>query len=89
MVRRDGAEIRRERIQKITRWILGLLHEEGEICLSKTLAKLEYEIGPRSATLMEYLKIGETTGHFIVDEENNKIRKITENEVNNQESQNR
>ena len=74
MVRRDGAEIRRERIQKVTRRVLSLLHEHGEISLSKTIALLQYEFGLTKERLMEYLKIGEDTGHFVVDTENNEIK---------------
>lgn len=79
MVRRDGAEVRKERIQQITKHVLSLLHKNnGEIPLSKIIALLQYEFGLRRATVMEYLKIGEDTMHFIVDVENDKIKKATE-----------
>jgi len=80
MVRRDGAEVRRERIQQIVTCVLGLLHKKnGQIPLSETIALLQYEMGLTKPKLMEYLKIGEDTGHFIVEIEKNTIGKITEN----------
>lgn len=58
MVRRDGAEVRKERIQQITKHVLSLLHKnDGEIPLSKTIALLQYEFGLRRATVMEYSKL--------------------------------
>jgi len=74
MVRRDGAEIRRERIQKVTKRVLSLLHEHGEISLSKTIALLQYEFGLTKERLKEYLKIGQDTGHFVIDTENDEIK---------------
>ena len=74
MVRRDGAEVRRERIQQMTSRVLSLLHKHGEIPLSKTLAALEYEFGLTKPKLMEYLKISEDTGHFAIDIEKDKIK---------------
>ena len=77
MVRRNGAEIRKERIQQVTQYVLSLLHKnnDGEILLSKTIALLEYRIGLTRQKLMEYLKIGQETEHFIIDIENDKITK--------------
>jgi len=79
MVRIDGAEIRKERIQQVTKRVLSLLHEHGEISLSKTIALLQYESGLTTEKLMEYLKIGEATGHFIIDVENDKARALGTN----------
>jgi hypothetical protein len=45
MVRRDGAEVRKERIQEIARLIHRSLHTHGELSLSKTLATIQYEFG--------------------------------------------
>ena len=60
MVRRDGAEVRKERIQKIIKFVMSKLNKnKGEIPLSKTLALLKYEYGLRIEKLMEYLEIGE------------------------------
>ena len=78
MVRRDGAEIRRERIEYVTKSVLSLLHESGsdEIILSKILAQLEAETGNRRERLMEYLQNGHDRERFIIDKENDKIKKI-------------
>jgi len=81
MVRRDGAEIRKERIQKVTKRVLSLLQKHDELSLSKTLAILEYETGLTKEKLMEYLAIGADTGHFVIDVENDKITKIRSKKV--------
>ena len=82
MVRRDGAEVRKERIQEITKFILSSLHEHGELSLSKTLAILEYKIGLTKPKLKEYITLGAETERFILDSENDKIKPITENYSN-------
>lgn len=82
MVRRDGAEIRKERIQQITKRVLSLIHEHGELSLSKTLALLEYETGLTKPKLMEYLTISAGTGHFVIDVEDDKIKPIGESGSN-------
>ena len=75
MVRRDGAAVRRERIQRITKRVLSLLTQSNneEISLSKTVAVLEFEEGLTSEKIMEYLRVGEKTEHFVIDEDNDKI----------------
>jgi hypothetical protein len=76
MVRRDGAEIRKERIHEIGKLIHRSLHNHGEICLSKTLATLQYEFGLTKDKIQEYLEILEGLGQFIVEKERDKIKKI-------------
>ncbi len=78
MVRRDGAAVRKERIQEIARKIQSLLHKQTEISLSKTVAILQYEFGLTREKIMEYLRIVEVLGHFTLDIEGDKIRKMTE-----------
>lgn len=78
MVRRDGAEVRKERIQEIARSIQSSLHKHSDISLSKTLATLQYQFGLKKDKLMEYLGILEDLGQFIIDNEGDKIRKISE-----------
>ena len=73
MVRRDGAEIRRERIQDIARNIQRLLHNHGEICLSKTLATFQYEFGLTREKLVEYFEILQGLGQCTLDEAHDKI----------------
>lgn len=78
MVRRDGAAIRKERIQEIARFIQRSLCNHGEISLSKTIASLEYEFGLTKEKIMEYLSILEALGQFVLDKEHDKIRKVSE-----------
>ena len=79
MVRRDGAEVRRERIQQMTRLVVSRLNTEGgEISLSKMLAFLEYEYGLRREKLLEYLRIGEELNRFTIDEDRDQIRSINQ-----------
>jgi hypothetical protein len=78
MVRRDGAEIRKERIQEIARLVQRLLHSHGEISFSKTLATFQYEFGLTKEKLTEYLEILEGLGQFILDKEHDKICSIKE-----------
>lgn len=74
MVRRDGAEIRKERMQEVARFIQRALVNEKELSLSKTLAVLAYETGLTKEKLMEYLSILENLGQFVIDKEQDKIR---------------
>jgi len=78
MVRRDGAAIRKERIQEIARFIQRSLHNKREVSLFKTVATLQYEFGLTKDKIMEYLKILEDLGQFIIDVEADKIKKISE-----------
>ena len=75
MVRRDGAEVRKERIEKIARAIQAALHSEKELQLSKTLAALEYETGLTEESVREYVKLIERLGQITIDWENDKIKK--------------
>lgn len=77
MVKRDGAAIRKERIQEIAKTIQSLLHKQSEISLSKTVAILQYEFGLTKVKILEYLRILEVLGQFTLDIEGDKIRKIT------------
>jgi hypothetical protein len=80
MVRMDGAEARKERIEKIARSIQAALFASGEIGaipLKKTVAKLSIETGLTQEKLMEYLTLLENDDQFTIDYENDKIRKIT------------
>jgi hypothetical protein len=78
MVRRDGAAIRKERIQEMARFIQRPLLNHRELSLSKTLAALQYEFGLRSEKIMEYLRILEDLGQFTLDIDRDKIKKISE-----------
>ena len=79
MVSRDGAQIRKERIQTITQFVLSLLHKNGgKISLSKTIAMLEYEIGLRREKIVEYINIGADVERFVIDKENNLLKSMDE-----------
>jgi hypothetical protein len=80
MVRRDGAEVRKERIQEIAQFIHRLLHEQEEIYLSKTLAALQYKFGLTKDKIKEYLEILESIEQFIIEREADKIKKTTDGE---------
>ncbi len=78
MVRRDGAEIRKERIQEVIRRIVSLLYNHDEVELDSTVAMLQYETGLRPDKIMEYLAIGDQLKRFELDIDKNKIRKVKE-----------
>lgn len=75
MVRRDGAEIRKERMQEVARLIHRSLANEQELSLSKTLALLQYQFGLTKEKLLEYLSILADLGQFVIDKEYDRIRK--------------
>ena len=79
MVRRDGAEVRKERIQKIARHVAASLHESRNgIPLGKMVSALAYEFGLTKEKIIEYLHILEDLGRFVLDLENDKIRRGAE-----------
>jgi hypothetical protein len=82
MVRRDGAEVRKERITEIGRLVLALLNksEKGEILLEKTVSVLAYEKGLRKERVKEYLGILADLDRFVLDVEGDKIRSVVEEE---------
>jgi protein-disulfide isomerase-like protein with CxxC motif len=80
MVGRDGAEARKERLQRIARFIQAALHKEGEIQLTKTVAVLQYDMGLTREKLQEYLEILRDLGQFVMDFEHDKIKKVIEEE---------
>lgn len=80
MVRRDGAEVRKQRIQEIGRRIMALLNKHGEVSLSKTIATFQYEFGLTKEKLREYLRVLEAMERFTIGEEENKIHKVIQEE---------
>jgi hypothetical protein len=80
MAGRDGAEARKERLQRIARTIQTTLHKEGEIQLTKTVAVLQYEMGLTGEKSREYLEVLRDLGHFVLDFEHDKIKKVIEEE---------
>jgi len=77
MVRRDGAAIKKERIQEMAKAIQKKLHSEGEIPLNKTVAFFEYDLGLTKSRILEYLKALEELGQFVLDTERDRISKVT------------
>ncbi|MCJ7630942.1 hypothetical protein MUP77_00880 [Candidatus Bathyarchaeota archaeon] len=75
---RDGAEVKRERMQTIAQLITSLLLKDNKISLSKTLSIIEYKTGLTQAKIMEYLRTLEKLGRFEIDVENDDIKKIIE-----------
>lgn len=81
MFRRDGAETRKQRIQEVARFIQRTLLNEKTLSLSKTIALLQYEFGLTKEKLMEYLTILESLGQFVIEKEQDRIRRIGESEA--------
>jgi len=79
MVRRDGAEARKERIGKIAQKIQAALFqnkEAGSITLSKTVSEIMIETGLTRNKVMEYLQVLNDNGQFELDEKNDRINKV-------------
>ena len=76
MVKRDGAETRRQRIAQIARMVQAALHasENGEISLSKFVAGVMYQTGLTKEKVREYMEIPMTMGQFELDDVNDIIR---------------
>jgi hypothetical protein len=78
MVRKDGAEARKERIAKIAANIQAALYQNkdlGYIPLKKTVAKQELETGLTREKIMEYLALLVEADQFEIDPEKDQIRK--------------
>ena len=76
MVRRNGAEVRKERLQDISCEIQSLLVDNKELLLSKIIAEIQYKYGLTKEKTIEYLKIISNVERFTLDIENNKIKKF-------------
>jgi len=78
-VRNDGVDARLQRIHKVNEAIVAMLNknkDQKEFPLDITIADLEYETGLTQKRILEYASIGEHRGLFVIDKENNKIRRI-------------
>ena len=81
MVKRDGAETRRERISKIARDLQSRFYEKKikgkkeELVLSKFVAFQMYETGLSESKIMEYLEIIKKMGQCEIDSINDRITK--------------
>jgi len=78
MGRNDGVEVRRERIQKVIQMIMAMFNNDPKATsfpLDVTIADIEYTLGLKEERILEYASIGEKRGLFIIDQNNNQIRK--------------
>ena len=78
MVRRDGAESRKERIATIARSVQAALfkNQAGWIPLKKTVSQIMIETGLTKNKVMEYLGLLSDAGQFVIDESNDKISRM-------------
>ena len=76
MVRRDGAEIRRQRMQNVTSYVLRILQERSVVDLPEVLAEQQYQTGLTREKIVEYLEVIAATGRFELDVEAGKIRRL-------------
>ena len=80
LMRNDGVDARKERIQAVARKIVASLttnKDIGWISLATTIADIQYEEGLTEKRIMEYAAIGEKRGLYVIDKENNLIRRAT------------
>lgn len=77
MVRHDGADAKRERMERIARNIVAALEKNGELNLSKKVAEFEYSEGLTREKIIEYLETLDRLGRFVLVKEKDKIQKIS------------
>ena len=78
MVRKDGAEARKERINNIARQIQAALtmnKQTGFIALKKTIATIQLDTGLTEQKIMEYFDILQAAGQIELDVDNDKIKR--------------
>lgn len=78
MGRNDGVEVRKERIQKVIQMIMAMFNNDPKATsfpLDVTIADIQYTLGLKEERILEYASIGEKRGLFIIDQNNNQIRK--------------
>lgn len=79
MVRLDGAEARKERIQRIAKFVQAMLFKNnGQIPLKRTIAEIAITEGITRERTIEYLSLLKEVGQFDIDVENDIIKKKTE-----------
>ena len=73
MVRNDGAEARRERMEKIARSIYAKFEKGEKILLSVAVAEFQYQFGLSETKILEYLNILQKLGKIALDGKNDLI----------------
>jgi len=81
MAKRNGAAVRRERMEEIARTVQRNLQNHGEIALSQSVAAFAYSLGLTKAKVIEYLRILEELGQFVLNFERDKIQKVNQEET--------
>ena len=71
-MRRDAAWLKRQRIQSIHNMLKGV----GDASLTLFLSNCEYVHGLDPKTTRRYLKVLETLGHIVVDENADLVREV-------------
>ena len=79
MVRNDGAEARKQRIQEIIRRVLSELNRGEDVFLSLTVAEIQYDYGLTQRTAIEYLEVGEKLQRYKIDKLNDRIKGVSDN----------
>jgi hypothetical protein len=77
-VGRDGAEARKERLQRIARTVQAALHKDNKVSLSKTISFIQYDMGLTRQKVQEYLEILRDLGQFTLDLKNDEITRVIE-----------
>jgi hypothetical protein len=80
MVRKDGAEVRRQRIHEIAQAVLKGLNQKQTLQLSNVLSSLQYDTGLTKEKILEYLDIMAEQGQFVIDNDHDTIRKATDSQ---------
>ena len=77
MVGKDGAETRKERIQRIAQSVQAALFKNNcGISLKQTVASLSIETGLTKEKVIEYLELLANVGQFTIDVEGDKISRV-------------
>jgi len=79
LVRNDGAEARKQRIQEIIRRVLSELNRGEDVFLSLTVAEIQYDYGLTQRTAIEYLEVGEKLQRYKIDKLNDRIKGVSDN----------
>ena len=81
MVRNDGAETRKARIELVARVVTSLLYQNkdaGWIPLKSTVVKIMVQTGLTRFKVMEYLQLKDDEGIFELNETEDRIKRAVE-----------